>query len=519
MAKKASSTPAPRFLEINAEKHPDKMAIICSRRSLTYGQLRERARALAAALFALGLRPGNQAALMTYNYTEYLEVSEALNYLQVGLVSVAYKMKRSEINYIVENSDSKILIFLHDFRKEIVPFRDDFNKILPYGLISFGGPEIPGVVDYESLFQEAPELDLDNMPQTEKVGSTMIYTSGTTGRPKGAARKADFIGREGILDHILDLISFLKFDSDEVQLVCCPLYHSAPKLFSLLVSIVGGTLIYQSRFNAVETAKLIDKHKITSVHFVPTMIIRMLNLPIEDFSELCFSSLRSVICGAAPLFPEFKLAFLDRFGPVLFEYYGSTEGGTNTFISPEEMRKRPTSVGKMFTGNDLRILDEQGNEVSDGTPGELYIQNVIMMDEYYSNDKATIECHRDNHITVGDIAIRDADGYYYIVDRVKDMIIRGGVNIYPAEIEGVLITMAGIQDSAVVGKIDKEFGEVVVAFVVKFSGSTISEEDIKNYCIEKMEKHKAPSVVIFIDELPRSPTGKILKKDLRELLQ
>ena len=229
--------------------------------------------------------------------------------------------------------------------------------------------------------------------------------------------------------------------------------------------------------------------------------------------------MRSVICGAAPLFPEYKLAFLDRYGPCLYEYYGATETGVNTFISPEEMRERPSSVGKAFADNELKIIDAFGNDLPDGERGVLYAYNAIMMDGYYKNEKATKEAYQDKYLTAGDIAIRDKDGFIYIVDRVKDMIIRGGVNIYPVEIEEVLNTMPAIMDAAVVGKQDKEFGETVAAYIVVEKGAQVFESEIKNYCKGKMAKYKIPSTIIFIDKIPRTPTGKILKRVLRQKLE
>ena len=305
---------------------------------------------------------------------------------------------------------------------------------------------------------------------------------------------------------------------DEVHLVCCPLYHSAPSFFNLINFILGGTAIYQPRFDPIGFLELVDRHQVTSVHLVPTMITRLLQVPDEVVSGLDLSSLRTVICGAAPLFPEYKLAFLDRFGDCLYEYYGSTETGVNTLISPQEMRERPSSVGKAFADNDLKLFDEAGEEVSDGQRGILYMHNAMLMEGYYKRPEATVETKRGKYMTVGDVAIRDADGYVYIVDRVKDMIIRGGVNIYPAEVEEVLAGMPGIEDVAVVGRPDREFGETAAAFVVLAEGAALGEREIQEYCGRHLANEKIPASIAFIPEIPRTPTGKILKRDLREML-
>ncbi|MEW6440629.1 MAG: AMP-binding protein [bacterium] len=519
MADAAPAKPI-NFLEIHAVNHPDKTAVIGLERSLTYAQLRQRARALASRLHAMGLKAGDQAAIMTYNLPECFEIAQALFYLQVGQVMVGYRMKAPEIEYIVDNSDSKVLFFCHEFADRILPFKSRYPKLLPGGFASFGG-SAAGAADYEDLFRDPPDVDLDNLPAALEVGSSMIYTSGTTGKPKGAARKTDFINRPGVLNYLSETIRFLKMGPDEVHLVCCPLYHSAPAYFSIVNSILGGTAVLQPRFDPLQFLELVDRHKVTSVHLVPTMVARLLRLPEEATKKLDVSSLRTVICGAAPLIPEYKLGFLDRFGDCLYEYYGSTETGVNTLISPQEMRERPASVGKAFADNELLVLDEAGNPVRDGRRGILYMYNSIMMEGYYKNERATIETFRGKHMTVGDVAVRDREGYYYIVDRVKDMIIRGGVNIYPAEVEGVLNSMPGISDAAVVGRPDRELGEVVAAFVVldRSRPVTVTEEDIRRRCGERMENHKIPATLVFVDEIPRTPTGKILKRELRERLK
>ena len=506
------------YLEIHALTHPDKTAVIGPTRSVTYGQLRSRARALAKSLYGMGVRPGDQVALMTYNDPVHTEVSAALAYLEVGLVMVGYRMKPREIEYIVDNSDSRVLIFFHEFADLILPNKENYPKILRDGFVSFGGKDIDGATDYETLFKNVPDIDLDAIPPACEPGSSMIYTSGTTGRPKGAARKTDFVSKPGVLEYIFTAISTLKMNPDEVHLVCCPIYHSAPTLFNMISFLLGGTTVMQPRFDVKKFLEIVDQYRVTSVHLVPTMVRRLLDVPEDITSRLDLSSLRTVICGAAPLFPEYKLAFLDRYGDCLFEYYGSTESGMNTLITPQEMRQRPSSVGKAFAGNELILLDETGNEVEKGNRGILYMYNGVMMDGYYKNEKATEETRHGKYITAGDIATRDEDGYYYIVDRVKDMIIRGGVNIYPAEVEEVLSSMPGISDVAVVGMRDDDFGETVAAFVVFEEGAVISEEDIKEYGKRQMENHKVPAAILPIQEIPRTPTGKVLKRNLRERL-
>jgi acyl-CoA synthetase (AMP-forming)/AMP-acid ligase II len=517
-AEQTGKPDTPDFFANHVANHPDRPYVISPDRALTYGELAERASTLAKSLYGLGLRPGDRAALMTYNFPEYSEVSFALNLLGVGLVMIGYRLKPPEIEYIVENSDARLLVFYHEFADRIMPYRTHYKKVLPGGLITFGNPSADGPQNLEALFADPPDVDLGNLPAPENPATGMIYTSGTTGRPKGAARGGDATERAGTMEYLSGLLGLIKFTAEEVHLVCCPLYHSAPLFFNMITTMLGGTRVMQSRFDPEQFLELVARHRVTSTHLVPTMVIRLLQVPESFTDKLDLTSLRTVICGAAPLFPEHKLAFLDRFGPILYEYYGSTETGINAFITSEEMRTRPASVGKALPYNDLMIVDKNGNEVPDGERGVLYIHCPILMDGYHKNEAATAETYLGKHMTVGDVAVRDEEGYIYIVDRVKDMIIRGGVNIYPAEIEEVISAMGDVIDVAVVGKPDTEFGESVVAFIVPAKGVVLSEKSIQTYCDQNLANYKIPATIIFTDEIPRTPTGKILKRNLREML-
>ena len=511
---------APSPLEVRAAGTPDKVCVIGMERSLTYSQLLQRARSLAGSLYRLGLRPGDRAALMTYNLPEYTEISTAFGMIGVGMVMIGYRMKPPEIEHIVNDSDSRMVLFYTDFAERILPYRKRYKSVLPHGLVSFGSPSVDGAESLEGLIKEATDVDLGSISSAAEPAGSMIYTSGTTGRPKGVIRGTGKGGQQqGGAEYLYHIVSFLNFASDEVHIVCCPIYHSAPSFFNMVTAMVGGTRIFQPRFDPEQFLELVDRYGATSTHLVPTMVIRLLEVPASSTKKLNLTSLRTVICGAAPLFPEHKLAFLDRFGPILYEYYGATETGVNTLIGPQEMRQRPASVGRTVTSNEMIIINEKGNVMPDGERGILYVYNPILMEGYYKNEAATKETMHGKYMTVGDVAIRDGDGYYYIVDRVKDMIIRGGVNIYPAEIEKVLVAMDGIRDAAVVGRSDSEFGETVAAFIVPEKDGTVTEESIQEYCDRQMANYKIPETMVFLEEIPRTATGKVLKRDLRNRLR
>ena len=506
----APSRPAP-LPETKAQLHPDKPVAIGPGRVLTWKELHENSTALAKGLYGLGLRPGDKATVMIYNLPEYYEISAALSLIGVGLVMIGYRSMAPEIEYITENSDAKCLIFYHEFADRILGRRGRYPGLLPQGLVSVGPDPLEGAIPWRSLMENPPEADLKALPPARF--QTMIYTSGTTGKPKGAARTRNV--EQPMINYALHVIQQFGFGVEEVHLVACPLYHSAPFLFSTCAYVLGGTLVLMRRFDPVEFVRNIDRYRVTSAFVVPTILDALAALPEEATRGLDLSSLRALICGGAPLFPHVKLEILRRFGPVLYEFYGSTETGMNTVIMPEEIPGKPSSVGRPFFDNELKILDDEGREVPDGQPGELYIYSSFLIDGYYKNDQATRESFRGKYMTVGDVAVRDADGYYYIVDRKTDMIIRGGVNIYPAEVEAVLSEMPGIVDVAVVGRPDPHWGETVTAFVVLEPGAALDEAAVQSYCADKMANYKIPERILFREEIPRTPTGKVLKRDLR----
>lgn len=504
------------FLELHAENNGAKIAVIGPERQLTYSELCERARHLACGLYNEGVRPGHHVALMTYNAIEYTEIMAALTYLKAGGVLVGSGMKPEEIEHVVNDSDAKFFIFCDEFNERILPYKKNYPHLLPNGLISFGGNPSADVTVYEDFFASAFSVDLKDIQNATENASPMIYTSGTTGKPKGAARTSGVEEREPIMNYLFRSIEAFHLSADEVHLICCPLYHSAPLFFSMLTFIVGGTRVLMPRFDAKQFLELVAKHNVTSTHIVPTMVGRLNQIDDDFIKSLDLSSLRTVVCGAAPLHPNQKLTFIEKFGPVLYEYYGSTETGLNTILPPMEIRKRPDSVGRPFADNELKIVDENGNEVPDGTRGRLFLYNAFMMTEYYKKD--TDKSRLGKFITVGDIAVRDSDGFYYIVDRETDMIIRGGVNIYPAEIERVLNTIPGIADSAVVGKPDEEFGEITVAFITPSPETHLEPDQITAYLEKHMAKHKIPTEIKFVDNIPKTVTGKVLKRELRKQL-
>ena len=313
------------------------------------------------------------------------------------------------------------------------------------------------------------------------------------------------------------MIGQVGMKSDERHLVVCPLYHSAAPAFVAIMSALGATCVLMNHFDPEGALALIEKERITSTLMVPTMLVRILNLPPETLAKYDTSSLRWVMSGAAPLATETARRFMDRFGPILWNFYGSTETGIVTLAGPHDHVSRPGTIGKQLRGNEIALLDDAGRPVGQGQVGELYARNSTLISGYHANDAATDAAQRDGFYTVGDLGRVDADGYYYLESRKHDMVISGGVNIYPREIEDHLHTHPAVLDAAVVGVPDPEWGETLRAFIVVRAGERVSETELIDYCRRELADYKRPRRVTFLPELPRNPTGKVLKRELREL--
>ena len=342
-----------------------------------------------------------------------------------------------------------------------------------------------------------------------KLGSTMSYTSGTTGKPKGAYRP-----RGVLVEDMIQVVRTFELVESNVYLLAGPYYHSAPSAFTSLHLLLGATIVIQPKFDAVEALRLIEQHKVTTTFMAPTLLQRLCDVPEEVSSRFNSRTLRSIIVGAAPCPYVLKVRAIARFGECLWEFYGATETAFVTILRPEDQLRKPGSCGKVGPGQEIRLLDAAGNEVPDGVPGEMWARNASLA-EYYNKPEATASNTKDGFFSVGDIAYRDAEGYYYICDRKIDMVISGGVNIYPAEIEAVLIAHPAVLDAAVIGVPDEQWGESLKAVVMLRPDARATEEELIAFCGERLADYKKPRSVDFVEELPRNPAGKLLKTLIR----
>jgi long-chain acyl-CoA synthetase len=351
----------------------------------------------------------------------------------------------------------------------------------------------------------------------------MFYTSGTTGRPKGVRNALTSAGMPASVWQLMTAgaVDNLGLPTDGVTLLCGPAYHSAQWAFAMFPLLAGGTVVMRRRFDPAETLELIDRYRVTNVHFVPTQLLRLLRLPDEVRDRFSGESLQVVYHGAAPCPPEVKRRMIEWWGPKLVEYYGGTEGAMLATITADEWLAHPTSVGKPWPIVEVLVLRDDGSRCEVGETGTLYVRNLLGMDfEYHGDpDKTAAAHHEPGVFTLGDVGHLDDEGYLHLSDRRIDLIIAGGVNIYPAEIEGVLQGHPAVRDVAVFGVPHEEYGEEVKAAVELEDGAEASDAlaaELQAFCRERLAGYKVPRSIDFEDALPRHPTGKLYKRLLRD---
>jgi long-chain acyl-CoA synthetase len=481
---------------------------------MTYADLEERSAALAGALHDLGLRKGDVVAMVADNAAECFVVYWACIRSGLYITPVNRSLAADEVAYIVGDSDAKVLIAsagVAAIAAQALPKVDGLA-----GAFAFGGP-VEGYASYEDLLA-GTSTRLADMPR----GSDMMYSSGTTGRPKGVKQAMLPIQVTEPGDPIAGLLGgAFKIGPTDVYLQPAPIYHAAPLKWASAVQALGGTVVMMEKFDAEGALAAIEKYGVTCAQFVPTMFVRMLQLSDEVRARYDVSSLRMAVHAAAPCPAEVKQAMIDWWGPIIFEYYGATEQNGITFVSTPEWLNKRGSVGKAMIGI-AHICDEAGRELPAGEVGTVFFERDARPFDYHKDPEKTDEATHPEHRTwtaVGDMGYLDDDGYLFLTDRKAFMIISGGVNIYPAEVEAVLTLHPKIYDVAVIGVPDAEMGQSVKAVVQLKDPSEASDEvarEIIEYTRERIARFKAPRTVDFTDEIPRLPTGKLLKRELEK---
>ena len=442
---------------------------------------------------------GSRVALMMPNSAHYVLLQFAVLKMGGTCVQVGTKLKTSELTHVIENSQPAIFIYAAQHSEAVRNAVDDSTSK-------------PLALTTESLLQIKTGEKRRHFP-SGPAGSTIVYTSGTTGRAKGANRSYRTIN----LRAVGDLVSHVGIHNIDTHLCVCPLYHSAAPAFVAMVIGVGGAIVTLEKFDEHQVLEEIGKRKITSMFLVPTMASRLTRAYRSREKDYDVSSLRWVMSGSAPLPSKTAEEFQQVFGHVLWNFYGATETGLVSLASPSDHSERPGTVGKVLESNEIRIVNKNREDVKPGETGELYVRNPMLISGYYENPTATAESMLDGYFSVGDLARQDPDGYLYIASRVHDMVISGGVNIYPREIEDVLLTHPAVAEAAVIGLPDDEWGESVHAFIVAAKSPEATESALIDHCRKKLANFKQPRSITFVEKLPRNAVGKVLKNHLREM--
>ncbi|MDA0338316.1 MAG: AMP-binding protein [Proteobacteria bacterium] len=502
-------------LSLMAALQGDKLAVTEDRPDgtiiqFTFSELEQRSNQLGRGLMELGVKPGTKVVWCGPNSPWIVVCIQACRKIGATAVPMNYRLAAEEIAYIVDNSDAQYVIADGEYAQTFADIRKDTPQVKE--IIIFDGTPSADQRHIDDIVAgrdtSAIKLELD----PEAVPVSMIYTSGTTGRPKGAVRK-----NSGDPTLMMQMIELIGYTNDDIYITTGPLYHSGPGSFMGIGLMLGQSVVIQRKFNAEDWLRLVDKYKVTSTFSAPTPIRRVCQLDEEIRAKYDVSSMHVLIANAAPWSFALKKLYVSIFPEEsLFEVYGSTELGVNCILTPPYQMTKPGSCGKPAPGVEIFLFDDDGNLVTEPhVQGELFVRSVSMFSEYHKAKDQYEKDRKGDMQTVGDVAYFDEEGFYYICDRKKDMIISGGMNIYPAEIEDALEHHENIMDVAVFGIPSEEWGETVHAIITARPGSSLTEGDVAAFSREHLASYKVPRSIEFMDEIPRNGSGKILKKDLR----
>jgi long-chain acyl-CoA synthetase len=487
-------------------------------RSVPYAELLRHAGQFARGYDGLGVGAGDSVAVLLRNDPSFLEASLGTVVLGANPVPINWHWHAQEVGYLLRDCEAKALVVHDDLLGAIARAVPDGVEVIgvptPAEVCAAYGLTAPAPADahrYERWLDELKPWD----QAPEQAPSSVIYTSGTTGRPKGVVRDPQTDeGREAtnvVVEHIFGL------GEGAVTVIPAPMYHTAPNVYALGAAVRGLDMTLMPRFDPEDFLRIVERRRVTTVQMVPTMFVRLLQLPEDVRARYDVSSLEFVVHAAAPCAPEIKRAMIDWFGPIVTEYYGSTETGAVVFCTSEEWLAHPGTVGRALPNATVKVLRDDGAEAATGESGEVYVRLHTWPDFTYRGDEAKrASIEHDGLVTSGDIGYLDADGYLYLNDRRNDMIISGGVNIYPAEIEACLIGLEGVLDCAVFGIPDERMGEAVCAHVHHDPGAALTEDAVRDHVAASLARYKVPRVVVLTDELPREDSGKVFKRLLKE---
>jgi acyl-CoA synthetase (AMP-forming)/AMP-acid ligase II len=502
-------------LKVNAKKYPNTIALKDRRRALTYRELNRRVNRLSHSLLSLGLKKGDKIAVLLENCIEIVEVYLATAKTGLVIVPINFRLIGPDVEYIVDDSDAQAMIVHDEFTPCVDSIRSNLVNVKSDNYIVVGkGRE--GYREYEAFLRRFPASEPEAQVEPDDTW-ILIYTSGTTGKPKGVVRSHE----SHVAFYLINAVDF-GFNEHDVCMNIMPLCHINSTFFTFTFTYIGATAyIHPARsFRADEILEIVEREGITFISLIPTHYALILEASAES-RKRDLTSIRKLLCSSAPVCEEMKLAIMEFFpGVELYEAYGSTEAGIVTILKPRDQLRKLGSIGFESLGTDLvKILDDEGREVDVGEMGELYSRGPMLFDEYYKMPEKTVASFRGEWFSAGDMARRDADGFFEIVDRKDNLIITGGEHVYPSEVEKVLSTHPGVLEAAVVGLPHQKWGEAVTAYVVaRDVESPPVPAEIIQYCRGKLADFKRPKAVQLIsqEDMPRTGSGKVLHRVLRE---
>jgi len=496
--------------------------IISGDRRRTREEIFARASRVSSGLDAVGVGAGDSVALMLRNDFPFFEATFAVGRLGAHAVPINWHFVGDEVEHILQDSAAKAIIVHADLLPQIEAVIPEEALVIVVATppeiaaahqVSGASARVPeGRVDYEEWLSSHDEWN--EAPRSSP--GAMLYTSGTTGKPKGVRRKPPK-PEQMQLGHRIGT-KIYGFGPRARAVMTGPMYHIAPNTFALAIAALGDRLVLQPKFDPIELLELIEEHAITTLNVVPTMFVRLLRLSKDERERHDLSSLTHVVHNAAPCSVDVKRKMIEWWGPVIWELYGGTESGPATACNSEEWLAHPGTVGRAVEGSTIKILDDRGSELPLGEVGEVFVCSSTNSEfTYHGREAERAEIEKHGLITLGDVGYLDQDGFLFLCDRKRDMVISGGVNIYPAEIEAALIGIEGVADCAVFGVPDPEFGESLLAVIERTRGSAVTTDFIRSELQGRLARYKVPKRIEFGTDLPREDTGKIYKRKLRDL--
>ncbi|HUR78117.1 MAG TPA: AMP-binding protein [Acidimicrobiales bacterium] len=501
-------------LALHTAADPDAVAVIDGERMMSRRDFNAMVNRYSHVMIdAGGVRANEKILWVGQNSLEVVAINHAARKVGAVCVPMNYRLAPDEAQYVIDNCDAAVVLFDVEQADQLESIHANCERVRGWYCFRSATEAPAWSQDFDTLATAAPDDEPVRVgDEDETAGTTMIYTSGTTGKPKGTVRRAtpskwtaNFVGMVGWVP-------------TDVYLSTGPLYHSAPLGFMLMVQALGGSVVVQRHFDAEDWCRLVETHKVTTSFSAPTPIRRVVDLPEEVRGKYDLSSMQRLIANAAPWPFELKKKYVDRVNDYsLFEVYGSTELGVNTMLLPPDQMRKPGSCGRPIPGVNIKLFDDDGEEVTEPMqPGELFVTSDATFATYYKDPQKFEQGKRGDFMSVGDIAYFDEEGFFYICDRKGDMIISGGVNVYPAEIEAVLVAHPAIADAAVFGVPDDEWGEAVHAVITTYGGEDVDQTALEVFCRDHLAGYKVPRAHSLMTEIPRSASGKILKRELRE---